>query len=60
MPLDRSLRAVPALVDDVMCETSRECDRMYVSVGRPLLLPERLLLVHLLRILNSIRSERLR
>lgn len=51
---------VPAFVDDVMCEISRECDRLYVLVGRPLQLPERLLLVRWLRIVCSIRSERLR
>jgi transposase len=56
---DHPLRAIRALVDDVLREMSREFDGLYARVGRPSIPPERLLRAQLLQIFYSIRSERL-
>jgi len=53
------LRAVRALVDQVLREMSREFDDLYARVERPSISPERLLRARLLQIFYSIRSERL-
>jgi transposase len=53
------LRAIRALVDDVLRDMSREFDGLYARVGRPSIPPERLLRAQLLQIFYSIRSERL-
>lgn len=59
IPKDHPLRAIRALVDDVLCDMSREFDRLYATTGRPSIPPERLLRAQLLQIFYSIRSERL-
>ena len=59
VPADHPLRAVRALVDDVLREMSREFAGLYATVGRPSIPPERLLRAQLLQIFYSIRSERL-
>jgi transposase len=59
VPQDHPLRAIRALVDDVLREMSREFDGLYARVGRPSIPPERLLRAQLLQIFYSIRSERL-
>jgi len=59
VPKDHPLRAIRALVDDVLHDMSREFDRLYARVGRPSIPPERLLRAQLLQIFYSIRSERL-
>jgi transposase len=59
VPPDHPLRAVRALVDDVLREMSREFAGLYAAVGRPSIPPERLLRAQLLQIFYSIRSERL-
>ena len=59
MPRHHPLRAIRALVDDVLRDMSREFDQLYASVGRPSVPPERLLRAQLLQIFYSIRSERL-
>jgi transposase len=59
VPPDHPLRAIRALVDDVLRDMSREFGRLYASVGRPSIPPERLLRAQLLQIFYSIRSERL-
>jgi transposase len=59
VPPDHPLRAIRALVDDVLRDMSREFDRLYARVGRPSIPPERLLRAQLLQIFYSIRSERL-
>jgi hypothetical protein len=41
------LRAIRALVDDVLREMSRELDRLYSDIGRPSIPPERLLIEQL-------------
>jgi len=59
VPADHPLRAIRALVDDVLRDMTREFDRLYARVGRPSIPPERLLRAQLLQIFYSIRSERL-
>jgi transposase len=59
IPKDHPLRAVRALVDDVLRDMSREFDGLYAAIGRPSVPPERLLRAQLLQIFYSIRSERL-
>ena len=59
VPPDHPLRVTRALVDDMLRDLSRDVDRVYASVGRPSIPPERLLRAQLLQIFYSIRSERL-
>ena len=59
VPKDHPLRAIRALVDEVLRDMSREFDGLYARVGRPSIPPERLLRAQLLQIFYSIRSERL-
>jgi transposase len=56
---DHPLRAVRAMVDEVLAGMSRRFDSMYARVGRPSIAPEKLLRAQLLQMLYSIRSERL-
>jgi transposase len=59
VPPDSSLRAIRVLADDILRDMSQEFDRLYASVGRPSVPPERRLRAQLLQIFYSIRSERL-
>lgn len=59
VPKDHPLRAIRALVDEVLRTMSREFDGLYARVGRPSIPPERLLRAQLLQVFYSIRSERL-
>ena len=59
VPADHPLRAIRALVDEILREMSREFAGLYATVGRPSIPPERLLRAQLLQIFYSIRSERL-
>ena len=43
IPKDHPLRAIRALVDEVLVDMSREFDRLYATVGCPSIPPERLL-----------------
>jgi len=56
---DHPLRAIRAMVDEVLIQLSRRFDAMYARVGRPSIPPEKLLRAQLLQMLYSIRSERL-
>jgi transposase len=56
---DHPLRAIRAMVDEVLAQLSRRFDQMYASAGRPSIPPEKLLRAQLLQMLYSIRSERL-
>jgi transposase len=56
---DHPLRAIRAMVDEVLKQLSRRFDTMYANVGRPSIPPEKLLRAQLLQLLYSIRSERL-
>src|SRR2546427_2774015 len=53
---DHPLRAIRAMVDEVLTQLSRRFDSMYAKVGRPSIAPERLLRAQLLQMLYSIRS----
>jgi transposase len=59
IPQDHPLRAIRALVDEVLRDMSREFSRVYATTGRPSIPPEQLLRALLLQIFYSIRSERL-
>src|SRR5579863_2241292 len=56
---DHPLRAVRAMVDEVLGQMSQRFDGMYAKMGRPSIAPEKLLKALLLQILYSVRSERL-
>jgi transposase len=56
---DHPLRAIRAMVDEVLRALSPQFDGMYASEGRPSIAPEKLLRAQLLQMLYSIRSERL-
>jgi transposase len=55
---DHPLRAIRAMVDEVLAQLSGAFDAMYARVGRPSIAPEKLLRAQLLQMLYSIRSER--
>src|SRR5438067_6268894 len=56
---DHPLRAIRAMVDEVLTQLSRRFDTMYARVGRPSIAPEKLLRAQMLQMLYSVRSERL-
>ena len=59
VPQAHPLRAIRQLVDEILSDMSREFDKLYATVGRPSIPPERLLRAQLLQIFYSVRSERL-
>ena len=59
VPTTHPLRAIKKLADEALGELSPVFDRMYSSVGRPSIPPERLLKSMLLMALYTVRSERL-
>ena len=59
VPADHPLRPMRAMVDEVLRELSPQFSRLYATVGRPSIAPERLLRALLLQVLYSVRSERL-
>jgi len=59
VPAEHPLRAIRALVDQILREMSPQFGKLYSDVGRPSIPPERLLRALLLQIFYSIRSERL-
>ena len=56
---DHPLRAIRFMVDVVLAQLSPRFDRMYATMGRPSIPPEKLLRAQLLQMLYTIRSERL-
>src|SRR3989454_12126738 len=48
---DHPLRAIRAMVDEVLTQLSRRFDTMYARVGRPSIAPEKLLRAQLLQML---------
>jgi len=58
VPPDHPLRSIKAVADQALAALSSEFDRMYATVGRPSIPPERLLKASLLIALYSVRSER--
>jgi transposase len=55
---DHRLRALRAMVDQVLAQRSRRFDSMYAMVGRASIPPEQLLRAQLLPMLYTVRSER--
>jgi transposase len=53
------LRRVKNLADTALTQLSRLFEEMYSAIGRPSILPERLLKASLLMALYTVRSERL-
>jgi transposase len=58
VPQDHPLRAIRALVDEVLATLSPRFATLYARVGRPSIPPEKLLRAQLLQVLYTIRSER--
>jgi transposase len=56
---DHPLRAIRAMMDEILSQLSRRFDTMYARIGRPSIAPEKLLRAQVLQMLYSIRSERL-
>ena len=56
---DHPLRAIRAMVDEVLTELSPQFEAMYSPLGRDSIPPERLLRALLLQMLYTVRSERL-
>src|SRR5213596_3539568 len=59
IPQDHPLRAIRAMVDEVLRDLSPTFDAIYSQVGRPSIPPEHLLRALLLQVLYTVRSERL-
>src|SRR6266496_3727204 len=59
VPADHPLRPIRAMVDTILAELSPAFATLYSPVGRPSILPEKLLRALLLQVLYSTRSERL-
>ena len=55
---DHPLRAVRAVIDEVLKDLSRYLDKLYAKNGLPSIPPEQILRALLLQILYTIRSER--
>ncbi|MCW6534053.1 IS5 family transposase [Sphingomonas lycopersici] len=58
VPTSHPLRAIRAMVDEVLEVLSVDFERMYAKTGRPSIPPEKLLRALLLQAFYSIRSER--
>lgn len=56
---DHPLRAIRAMMEEILSQLSRRFDRMYARDGRPSIAPEKLLRAQVVQMLYSIRSERL-
>src|SRR6516165_6284019 len=59
VPADHPLRAIRQMTDRVLTTLSRKFTRMYSTIGRPSIAPEKLLRALLLQVLYTVRSERL-
>jgi len=59
VPADHPLRAIRQMTDRVLATLSPKFARMYSTIGRPSIAPEKLLRTLLLQALYTIRSERL-
>src|SRR5438093_10378702 len=59
VPADHPLRAIRQLTDRVLATLSPTFTRMYSTIGRPSIAPEKLLRTLLLQVLYTVRSERL-
>jgi transposase len=59
VPKNHPLRPIRAMVNQALREMSEDFDRMYSTIGRPSIPPERLVRASLLQMLYSVRSEQL-
>ena len=59
VPADHPLRAIRQMTDRVLARLSQKFTRMYSTIGRPSIAPEKLLRALLLQVLYTIRSERM-
>ena len=59
MPQDHPLRPFKALVDSVLANMHSDFEGLCAAMGRASILPERLVRASLLRVLHTVRSERL-
>jgi transposase len=59
IPSDHPLRPMRKMVDEILLEMTAKFKRLYSKVGRPSIAPEKLLRALLLKVLYSIRSERM-
>jgi transposase len=59
VPKDHPLRAIRAMVEAALKESSWRFDAVYAPSGRPSIAPEKLLRALLLQVLYTVRSERL-
>ena len=59
VPADHPLRAIREMTDRVLARLSPKFTRMYSTIGRPSIPPEKLLRALLLQVLYTVRSERL-
>lgn len=59
VPADHPLRPIREMTDRVLRELSPQFEKIYSSVGRPSIPPEKLLRALLLQVLYTVRSERL-
>ena len=59
VPADHPLRAIRKMTDQILAALSPHFTRMYSTIGRPSIAPEKLLRTLLLQVLYTIRSERM-
>jgi transposase len=59
VPTNHPLRAIRKITDSVLAKLSPKFTRMYATIGRPSIAPEKLLRALLLQVLYTVRSERL-
>src|SRR5436189_62112 len=59
IPADHPVRSIREMTDEVLRQLSPRFARLYAKTGRPSIAPEKLLRALLLRVLYSVRSERL-
>ena len=59
VPADHPLRAIRQMTDRVLARLSPKFTRMYSTIGRPSIAPEKLLRALLLQVLYTVRSERM-
>lgn len=59
VPKNHPLRPIRAMVNQALREMSEDFDRMYSTIGRPSIPPERLMRASLLQMLYSVRSEQM-
>ncbi|MBI5017161.1 MAG: IS5 family transposase [Deltaproteobacteria bacterium] len=59
VPKNHPLRPIRAMINQALQEMSEDFDRMYSTIGRPSIPPERLMRASLLQMLYSVRSEQL-